>query len=323
MLNDQFDGVTTFLAVAELKSFTDAAVRLAVTPTAVSKAIRLMERRHGVVLFQRTTRRVALTEAGQALYLRLRSAASEISDALAALGNYRDRPMGTLRITAPRNTADFLLGALIPRFRDAYPDVTLEISLDDGMVDLVAQGYDAGIRLGESVEKDMVAVRLTPEITWSVVASPGYFAKAGRPSVPEDLVTHESIRYRFVKSQAIHRWGFRSGKRNFVIDVKGRLIVNDRALLVDLACKGLGLAFVADLEVRSQLAAGQLEQVLQSYIPSDTGLYLYFPERSRIQPKLRAFIDIAKEQSSQAEFLELFQRPEFPKATKEYGKRKE
>jgi DNA-binding transcriptional LysR family regulator len=299
---DPLDGVTTFLTVAEFKSFTVAASKLEVTPPAISKAIRLLERRHGVALFQRTTRRVALTEAGDALFKRLRPAAGEISDAFEVLGAYGDRPMGTLRITMPRSTAGFLLNALVPDFRRDYPDVTLELSLDDALVDLVADGYDAGIRLGEVVEQDMVALRLTPEITWSIVGAPAYFSTASRPRAPEDLVAHESIRYRFPGSRRIHQWEFKRGRREFLVDVKGGLVINDRALLVDFACKGLGLAYVSDLEVREHVAAGQLEPLLQAFIPSNTGLYLYFPKRSQSQLKLRVFIDAIRKLSSRPEF---------------------
>src|SRR5580658_8016129 len=174
MIADPLNGVAAFLAVAETNSFTAAAGRLGVTPTAISKAIRLLERRHGVTLFQRTTRRVALTEAGKTIFLRLRPAAAEISEAFAALSGFRERPMGTLRITAPRSTAD-LFNVLVPAFRQAYPQIVLEVSLDDAIVDLVAAGYDAGVRLGESVEKDMIAIRLMPQITWAVVGAPSYF----------------------------------------------------------------------------------------------------------------------------------------------------
>ncbi|WP_213991270.1 LysR family transcriptional regulator [Sodalis sp. dw_96] len=309
MLNDQLDGITPFLAVAELKSFTEAAVRLGVTPTAVSKAIRVLERRYGVVLFQRTTRRVALTEAGDSLYRQMRPAVADMLAAIETLEHYRHRPQGTLRVTAPRNnTADYLFNAIVPRFRQAYPEVMLDISLDDGLVDIVAEGYDAGIRLGESVEGDMAAVRLTPEITWSVVATPAYFTRAGRPVIPEDLVSHEAIRYRFVTSRAMHRWAFRSGRRDFVVDAKGGIIVNDRNLLIEFALKGLGLAFVSDYEVRHHIAAGRLESVLREYIPADSGVFLYFPQRSQTQPKLRAFIDMAKEVASQPGFLDRFRQ---------------
>ena len=298
MITDPLDGVTPFLAVAETSSFTEAARRLGVTPTAVSKAIRLLEARHGVTLFQRTTRRVALTEAGQAVFLRSRSAAGEISEAFASLSGFRDRPMGALRITAPRSTSD-LFSALVPAFRQACPEVVLDVSLDDAMIDLIAQGYDAGIRLGESVEKDMVAIRLTPQITWSVVGAPSYFANTGRPKTPEDLVHHQAIRYRFLSSQTLHRWGFKRGKREFLVDVRGGLIVNDRALLIDCAVQGLGLAYVSDREVQSHVAAGRLEPLLRSYIPSDAGLYLYFPRHAQTQLKLRMFIDMVRELTAQ------------------------
>ena len=298
MITDPLDGVTPFLAVAETSSFTEAARRLGVTPTAVSKAIRLLEARHGVTLFQRTTRRVALTEAGQAVFLRSRSAAGEISEAFASLSGFRDRPMGALRITAPRSTSD-LFSALVPAFRQACPDVVLDVSLDDAMIDLIAQGYDAGIRLGESVEKDMVAIRLTPQITWSVVGAPSYFANTARPKTPEDLVHHQAIRYRFLSSQTLHRWGFKRGKREFLVDVRGGLIVNDRALLIDCAVQGLGLAYVSDREVQSHIAAGRLEPLLRSYIPSDAGLYLYFPRHAQTQLKLRMFIDMVRKLTAQ------------------------
>jgi DNA-binding transcriptional LysR family regulator len=252
-----------------------------------------LEKRHAVTLFQRTTRRVALTEAGHALFLRLRPAATQISEAFAGLSGFRDRPMGSLRITAPLSTS-FLLNPLVPAFRKAYPDVTLEISLDEALVDLVADGYDAGIRLGDSVEKDMVAVRLTPEITWSIVGAPDYLRKAGRPRAPEDLVRHECIRYRFLTSKVIHRWGFTRGKRNFLVDVSGGLIVSDRRLLVDCAVQGLGLAFVTDREAQEHVEAGRLEPMLQSFIPPDSGLFLYFPARAQTQLKLRVFIDMLK-----------------------------
>ncbi|MGH8411817.1 MAG: LysR family transcriptional regulator, partial [Pseudomonas sp.] len=221
---DPFNGLTEFLAVAELKSFTQAAARLGVTPTAVSHAVKTLEKRTGVVLFQRTTRRVALTEAGMTLYSRLRPAAGEIDEALAALSGYRDRPMGTLRLTVPRLSGKLLIEPLFPRFREAFPDVVLDISLDDATVDLVTEGFDAGIRLGESIDKDMVAVRLTPDLNWSVVGSPAYFAKAGKPTTPEALTAHQTIGYRFLTSGMAHRWEFERAGREFTVGVQGGLI---------------------------------------------------------------------------------------------------
>ncbi|MET0776471.1 MAG: LysR family transcriptional regulator [Pseudomonas mandelii] len=293
MNHDPFDGLTEFLAVAEHKSFTLAATRLAVTPTAVSHAIKLLERRTGVLLFQRTTRRVALTEAGASLFARLRPAANEIDEALAVLSGFRDQPMGTLRITAPRLSGALLIEPLMPLFRQAYPQVGLDISLDDATVDLMESGFDAGIRLGESIEKDMIAVRLTPDLQWSVVGSPAYFAKAGKPLSPEELTRHACIGFRFASSGSAHRWEFRRDGRDFTVGVESGVLVNDRKLLISAARNGLGLAYACDLEIIDELANGLLERVLQPFVPLSSALYLYFPSRTQTQPKLRAFIDMA------------------------------
>jgi DNA-binding transcriptional LysR family regulator len=266
---------------------------MAVLATAVSHAIKLLERRTGVLLFQRTTRRVALTEAGASLFARLRPAASEIDEALAMLGGFRDQPMGTLRITAPRLSGALLIEPLIPLFRQAYPQVSLDISLDDATVDLMTGGFDAGIRLGESIEKDMIAVRLTSDLQWSVVGSPDYFAKAGKPLSPEDLTGHECIGFRFSTSGSAHRWEFRRNERDFTVGVEGGLTVNDRRLLISAARNGQGLAYACDLEIIDELTTSQLERVLQPFVPLSTALYLYFPSRMQTQPKLRAFIDLA------------------------------
>jgi DNA-binding transcriptional LysR family regulator len=293
MKDRSLDSVKTFLAVAECKSFTAAAARLDVTPAAVSKTIKVMEKRHGVVLFQRTTRSVALTEVGASLFTSLRPAAVQIDDAFAALNAYRNHPVGTLRLTVPRALGSLVLKPLVSHFRRVCPDVTLDISLDDGTLDLVASGFDAGIRLGQSVAQDMVAVRLTPDLSWSVVGSPAYFSRATRPLVPEDLIQHETIRYRFLTSGALHQWKFTKNRRPLVVETPGRLIVNDTTLIAEFARTGLGLAYLADIEVEGDLDSGRLEQVLKPFIPKTSGLYLYFPAQTQKQPKLRAFIDVA------------------------------
>ncbi len=293
MKNHSFDSVKTFLAVAELKSFTAAAARLGVTPTAASKAIKLMERQHGVVLFQRTTRHVGLTEAGASLLNSLRPAAAQIEDAFTALNSYRDHPIGTLRLTVPRALGSLVVKPLVARFRRACPDVTLDISLNDGAIDLVSGGFDAGIRLGQSIAQDMVAVRLTPDLQWSVVGSPDYFSEYGRPAAPEDLIRHETIRYRFLTSGALHHWGFLRKKAFFRVETNGGLIVNDTTLIAEFAREGLGLAYMADMEIAADINSGKLEQALKAFIPRTSGLYLYFPTGTQKQPKLRSFIDIA------------------------------
>lgn len=299
-LSDPFDGVGVFLAVAEHKSFTAAAQALGVSTAAVSKSVRQLELRHAVVLFQRTTRRVGLTEAGAALYERLRPASVDIADAFARLREHRSRPSGTLRITASHVVNERIVASLVAGFRLSYPDITLDIDSNDGFVDLIAEGYDAGIRLDNAVEKDMLTVRITPPVTWSVVATPAYFARHGRPAAPADLLEHEAIRYRFAGSRRMHYWEFCEAGRRFTVDVAGGLIVNSRAMVVELVRQGLGVAFVSDIEVGDALATGELEATLRAFIPADEGLYLYFPARSQSQPKLRALIDVINQRRQEA-----------------------
>lgn len=293
-MNDtNFDGLNAFLAVAELKSFTAAAARLNVTTTAVSKAVKLFEARHRAVLFQRTTRHVALTEAGAALYIGLRGAVDQVDAAFAALHDAHGRPGGTLRLTMPRALGALLIKPLVERYRALYPDVTLDLSLNDGAIDLVAGGFDAGIRLGMAVAQDMVAVRLTPDLAWSVVGAPAYFARAGRPATPEALIGHEALRYRFVTSGGLPRWAFERDGQAFHVEPKGKIIVNDTTLIRDFALAGLGLAYLPDMEAGADIDAGRLERVLAQFVPATSGLYLYFPVRTQQQQKLRAFIDLA------------------------------
>jgi DNA-binding transcriptional LysR family regulator len=293
MKNISLDGIRGFLAVAEHKSFSAAARRMDVTPTAISKAVKALERQHGILLFTRNTRSVALTEAGATLHASLAGATAQIDDAFAALTLLRDRPAGHLRLTVPRALGALVMKALIPRFRADFPDVSLDLSLDDGTVDLVAQGYDAGIRLGQSVEQDMVAVRLTGDLAWSVVGSAAYLARAGRPATPEELVRHETLRYRFHTSGALPRWRFMRDDEAFTVETGSMLAVNDTTLIADLARSGLGLAYLPDVEIEHDLASGRLQRVLQAFVPASTGLFLYFPARTQSQPKLRAFIDTA------------------------------
>jgi DNA-binding transcriptional LysR family regulator len=294
MPTDPFEGLNVFLAVSRHKSFTAAAVELGVTPTAVSQKIKNLEHRLGVVLFQRTTRRVAFTEAGSALFGRLATATTEIEDALAALAGYRNRPIGTLRITAPRGAVP-VLTPVVARMRERHPAVNLEISIDDAFVDIVSSGFDAGVRIGDSIEKDMVRVQLTKTTAWSIVASPGYLTKHGRPRSPEDLLRHQAIRQRLRATNAIYRWELSRRGRTITVDVPGGLVVDDVDLLIAVAREGLGLAYVLDASAEADLASGTLERVLTSYVTNGPGLFLYFPARTQSQPKLRALLDIVEE----------------------------
>jgi DNA-binding transcriptional LysR family regulator len=290
---DNLDGLSAFLAVGRHRSFTAAAAELGVTPTAVSQKIKLLERRLDVVLFQRTTRRVALTEPGASLFERLRPAISDVETALGALADYRGRPSGTLRITAP-TTSTSVVAPLVTRMREAYPELSVEVSLDDAFVDIVASGFDVGVRLGDSVEKDMVRIPITKQTSWSIVGSPEYLEKAGRPRRPEDLVRHRTIRQRMIATGIVYRWELERRGKPVTVDVPGGIVVNDVALIVALARTGAGLAYVSDEAIGPDIAAGRLERVLESFLTPGPGLCLYFPARTQEQPKLRVLIEMVK-----------------------------
>lgn len=294
MDKDVFDGVAVFLEVAALSSFSQAAQRLGVSATAVSKTIRALEDRHGVLLFRRTTRRVALTEAGQQLYNRLNPAARELREALDGLGSFQSKPSGTLRLTMTRFACEWLIEPVLPEFRRKYPEILLDIHIDEGIVDLLDEGFDAGIRLGESLEKDMVALPLTPEFRWCVVASPAYAKQHGLPKQFTDIPDYTCLNYRFVTSRALHRWEFEQQGREVLVDAPVSVVVNDRSSLVNFALAGLGLAYVAEMEVQQWLATQELVSCLSDSLPVTSGLFLYFAERSQSQPKLRALIDVLK-----------------------------
>lgn len=292
VIQDPFDGLHAFLAVARRHSFTAAAAELGVTPTATSKQIKVLEARLGVLLFQRTTRRVALTEAGQALLERITPAALAISTTLEDLGVHAQRPRGTLRITAPTIAGPVVLDEVLPRMRAAHPQVALEVSLDDATVDLVRAGYDAGMRTAEAVEKDMVAVQITAETRWAIVGSPGYFASVGKPRVPADLARHRAIRQRMRAGGNIYRWEVLRGSREVTMDVPGDLVLDNLALMAAMARAGLGLAYLPEVAVLADVAAGRLQRVLDSHLRPGPGLWLYFPAGAQTQPKLRAFLDV-------------------------------
>jgi DNA-binding transcriptional LysR family regulator len=289
-----FSGLTEFLAVADRKSFKAASAALGVTPAAVSQSIKSLEARVGMPLFLRTTRSVALTEAGEKLLARLRPAAQEIVEVVDAITAMRGRPAGELRLSVPRIALDLVIVRLLPRFRREFPDIRVEIDVEDASVDPNASGMDAGIRIGRFIELDMVAVRLTPNFKWCILGAPSYLAERGRPERPKDLLAHECIRYRFPTAKNLYRWQFNEDGRDLSVDVPGGIIVNDHLTMIALAKAGAGLAFTAESIARREIDDGHLVPVLDAFTITTEGLYLYFPERSQTQPKLRAFIDFAK-----------------------------
>jgi len=286
-----FDLIRLFLAVAQERSFTRAARRLDITPTAVSKGIRALEKKHGVALFVRTTRSVSLTEAGTNLMTALQPAVSQIDDAFRELAHYQSRPSGHVRLTAPRSFGFLVARLLAPRMRAAYPDITFNLSLDDGMVDLVSAGYDAGIRLGQSIAQDMVAIRLSRPLAWSIVSAPRYFEQSGMPALPHDLLRHETLRYRFSTSGRLPPWRLTGAEGELLLDTKALLTANDTQMLAEWARQGLGMAYLPDLEIAEDVRCGRLARVLTPFVPESSGLFLYFPMRTQNQPKMRALID--------------------------------
>jgi DNA-binding transcriptional LysR family regulator len=291
---DAFTGITEFLAVAELGSFRAAAARLRVTPAAVSQAVRTLETRVGTPLFLRTTRSVAPTEAGAGLVSRVRPATIAIEEAFEELNALRSQPVGQLRLSVPRIALDLVVLPALPAFRRTYPAIKIEVDVNDASVDLMESGFDAGIRIGGHIERDMVAVRLTRDFRWCVLGSPGYFAAHGRPHTPKDLLAHECIGYRFPSAKTVYRWQFQENGREFSVDAGGSIVVNDHLSMIALATSGAGLAYTADVVAERELAVGMLRAVLRPYLPTTQGLYLYFPRRSQTQPKLRAFIDFMR-----------------------------
>lgn len=294
MRDDTAGALRAFQAIARHGSFTRAAAELEVTASALSQAMRQIEQRLGVRLLQRTTRKVALTDAGSAFLARVAPALAAIDGAIDELRQHGDRPAGTLRITAPQVIVAVLLEPILAAFLRAHPDIRLDIRVDNALNDLVADGLDAGIRLGERLQRDMVALPLGGPQRSVVVASPAYFKRHGKPMHPRDLAAHRCIRQRFTPGGAMYRWEFCARGRWFEIDVDGPLVSNDNPLTVRAALDGIGLLHTLDFYVRDHLDAGRLECVLESWLPPYDGCYLYYPSRYQVPPKLRVFIDFLR-----------------------------
>ena len=283
--------VIAFARVARLGSFTRAAAELEVSPSALSQTVRTLEERLGVRLLNRTTRRVGLTEHGARFLAQVAPGLEQIDAAFDDLDAVRDRPTGRLRINAGRIAIRTLVEARLPAFLARYPDVQVELFADDTLADLVAGGFDAGIRLGECLARDMVAQPLGGPQRTIVVGSPGYYARHGRPEVPEDLIHHDCIRQRLPGSGRMQPWEFSRDGQDFEIDVRGRLIFNDSSLARGPALAGLGLAQLFETMVAQDVAAGRLLPVLDAYTPPFPGFYIYYPARRQLAPKLRAFVE--------------------------------
>jgi DNA-binding transcriptional LysR family regulator len=294
MRADLLDGVVVFTRVAEKRSFTAAALELGVTPAAVSQSIKQLERRVGVALLTRTTRSVGLTDAGALFLDHAMAGVAQLSAGFDAAQTQGLRPTGLLRLNLP-SVALPLLEPVLASFATAYPDIVLELAIEDRFIDIVAEGYDAGIRIGETIAQDMVAVRLTTPSPSTVVGSPDYFTTHGKPEHPEDLARHACINIRQTGGR-LYRWAFeerpKSGKpRKFEIAVTGPLIANDPAVCVSAAASSVGLTYTVASTVEPMVSQGLLVPCLERFMPEIPGFFIYFPSRSQMSPKLRAFLD--------------------------------
>jgi DNA-binding transcriptional LysR family regulator len=295
MLAPGLTETSTFVAVLEQKSFTKAAKQLGLSPPRVSEMVRALEERLGVRLVERTTRSVAATVAGERLLERLRPVLADYQAALESTDDFRARPAGTLRLTVAPPAAHFILPPLIPRFLERYPEINLDISADSNYVDIVAARYDAGIRAGERLSRDMIAVRVSDEMPIVVAGAPAYLVRHGTPNTPHELAQHACLSFRLANG-ALLPWRFRMKRRAFELNVEPRLIVNESKMLVRAALDGVGLIEVPLIYIASELAAGRLVTVLDDWVPQPIdGFFLYYPSRRHIRPALKVLVDFLRD----------------------------
>ena len=291
MDRSDFSTLAALLAVAEERSFTRAAKRLAVSPSAMSHAIRGLEEDIGVRLLSRTTRSVAPTEAGERLLTRLRPALTEVAEALDELSGLRNKPAGRLRLLVPKLAGTDLLAPKLAQFTRNYPDVVLDITADDTRLDIVAGGFDAGIHFGEYIQKDMIAVRVSKDHRAAIVGSPAYFKSHPKPKAPRDLLSQRCINFRHGRGGDVYRWEFEKGRKSLSVAVNGPLIVDDVAIVIRAALDGIGLAFVGEDKVTQHLASGKLIRVLEDWCQPFSGFFLYYPSRRQQPAALSALIE--------------------------------
>ena len=279
MLKDNFNDLLSFMVVARERSFTRAAAQLGVSQSALSHAMRNLETRLEVRLLTRTTRSVAPTEAGEQLFMRLSPHLLEIEQELTALRDTRDRPAGNIRLTAGEHAMSAVLWPVLKPFMAQYPDINVEVTVDNGLTDIVDGRFDAGVRLGEQVAKDMIAVRIAPDMRMAVVGSAEYLQRFGVPETPEQLDQHRCINMRLPTRGGLYAWEFERDGRELRVRVDGQLILNSLPQRIDAAENGLGLAYVPEDAVQAALAESRLVRVLEAWCPAFTGYHLYYPSR--------------------------------------------
>jgi DNA-binding transcriptional LysR family regulator len=291
MARPHANDLLAFLAVARVKSFTKAAAQLGVSPSALSHTIRGLEKRLGLRLLTRTTRRVEPTEAGGRLLRAVGPRFDEIEAEMTALSELRDKPAGTIRITAGEHPADTILWPTLATLLPHYPDLKMEIVIDYGLTDIVAGHYDAGVRLGEQIAKDMIAVRIGPDMRMAVVGAPSYFETHPRPKQPHELTQHDCINLRLPTYGNVYAWEFEKNGREVKVHVEGHLVFNNLALRLNAATAGLGLAYLPEDQVLSHIAGGRLIRVLGDWCPPFSGYHLYYPSRRQLTPAFAVVVE--------------------------------
>jgi DNA-binding transcriptional LysR family regulator len=290
-----FAQLQAFLAVARLRSFSSAARELGVTRSAVSHSVQQLEEQLRVVLLTRTTRSVSVTETGRRL---MESVAPSLGQIVGALGEVSAKPgegVGRLRLSVPRAAVPFVIDPVLPTFRARHPRVEVDVVIEERLVDLVGEGYDAGVRLTEAIERDMVQVRLTDAFRFVVVGAPAYLARHGTPERPQDLMRHECIGLRSQTSGALYAWELERGRKSWRIPMRGGIATNDHQVSLSLAAEGAGLAYAFEPAATQYLRSGRLAVVLEAYAPTVPGYFLYFPSRAQRSAPLRLFVEAAKE----------------------------
>jgi DNA-binding transcriptional LysR family regulator len=288
---ENFNQLAAFAVVAKERSFTRAAAKLGVSQSALSQTIKGLEARLGLRLLTRSTRSVSPTEAGERLMRSVAPRLEEIEQEIAALSALREKPAGTIRITAGEHAAIAVLQPVLGKLLPDFPDINVEIIVDYGLTDIVAEGYDAGVRLGEQVAKDMIAVRIGPEMRMAVVGSPDYFARHPRPETPQDLTAHNCINIRLPTYGGLFPWEFDKDGREIKVRVEGQLVFNNIAMRLSSALAGLGLAYMPEDQALEQIAAGGLVRVLEEWCEPFSGYHLYYPSRRHSSPAFSLLVD--------------------------------
>lgn len=294
MASTPLNALNAFLAVGRRRSFNAAAAELGISPSALSQSVRQLEARLGVTLLRRTTRSVALTDEGRRLFEASAPGIAQALEAMRTISAGAGEIAGRLRLSVPEIAAQHLFAPMLPAFLAQYPRIEVEVRVEDRLVDIVTEELDAGVRLSEAIQRDMVQVRLAGPFRYVVVGSPEYFERRGRPRKPGDLLAHECICYRSPTTGAPYHWELERGRRHWRVPVRGPLCTNDTALTVAMAEAGVGLAYCFEPRVREQLGRGTLELALEEFAPEVPGFFLYFPSRTQVSPPLRAFLEFAR-----------------------------